>query len=300
MENDQIEMLLAMGFGSDDSKQALSNANGNVESAIEALLSGNVASSGSIGAAGIYGDGTLGDSRTYSFPKSGGSSSSSSFVVQSDSSQYSTNSGTGNGGTSACTCIALSAASDFLKMIECNNNVEQWMTPSYLTSLVTTGTQLYNDARKGGGDSSIEHMSAEEVMSLLPNQFHVKLQGGIQQGVLSKDRNSGMGLKQTLENCHSNVGDNSKWMCAVVTKTPETVLVCLPPPLHDSQSFVLIDSHPRPQFGIHGSYARIFTHLNDLIETLESIFPQVDLGPDVGEMMVIMYNSFDVYPLQKV
>ena len=303
MENDQIEMLLAMGFGSDDSKQALSNANGNVESAIEALLNGNIPSSGSIGAASIYGDDTFGTrSRGYSFPTSASTNTSSSgssstmTTIQTDSSQYSSTTG-----KSACTCIALSAASDFLTTIESDGNIQQWLTPAYLTLLVTKGIQLYTEAKKDGSSSSIEHMSAEEVMSLVPNQFNVQLTGGgIQQGVLSRSRDSGMGLKQVLENCHCNIGDNSKWMCLVITKTPETVLVCLPPPSQESQSFVLIDSHPRPQFGLNGCHARIFTNLNDLIGSLESIFPQTDLGPDVGEMMAIMYNSFDVYPMQKV
>jgi hypothetical protein len=34
-----------------------------------------------------------------------------------------------------------------------------------------------------------------------------------------------------------------------------------------------------------------------LVQSLEAIYPVTELGSDVPEMMQMMYNSFDVYPL---
>jgi hypothetical protein len=38
-------------------------------------------------------------------------------------------------------------------------------------------------------------------------------------------------------------------------------------------------------------------NMGSLVRTLLKIFPFTDLGGDVGEMMRMMYNSFDAYVL---
>jgi hypothetical protein len=98
----------------------------------------------------------------------------------------------------------------------------------------------------------------------------------------------------------------------------ETVLVCLPPlsskttngdtttsttsssssSSRDDNSFILIDSHPRPQQfpGATEAYARLHSSLQSLIaSSLQVLFPYTDLGSDVPELMAAMYNQFDLY-----
>jgi hypothetical protein len=61
----------------------------------------------------------------------------------------------------------------------------------------------------------------------------------------------------------------------------------------------LIDSHPRAaHLGADGSYAKPHPNLVSLLQSLQAIFPPTELGPDIPEMMAMMYNSFDMYPLQ--
>ena len=45
------------------------------------------------------------------------------------------------------------------------------------------------------------------------------------------------------------------------------------------------------------AYAKLHDNLNDLIDTIQIIFPPTALDPDIPEMMAMMYNSFDLYPL---
>jgi hypothetical protein len=113
-----------------------------------------------------------------------------------------------------------------------------------------------------------------------------------------------MGFESILSQCQTD-GTTQPYVAVIITKPPETVLVLLPSLASKAisanhQSFVLLDSHPRPnQLTPHnpsGSYALFHSNLPSLVRSLEEIFPVVDLGSDVNEMMVMMYNSFDVYP----
>jgi hypothetical protein len=116
-----------------------------------------------------------------------------------------------------------------------------------------------------------------------------------------------MGLESTLSQCQLDAMDKQSYIAVVITKPPETVLVLIPPASSHSSSssshpYVLLDSHPRPQqLSPHyptGSYALHHSSLRDLVTSLQQIFPVVELGSDVPEMMAMMYNSFDAYPFQ--
>lgn len=63
------------------------------------------------------------------------------------------------------------------------------------------------------------------------------------------------------------------------------------PPRH----WLLFDSHPRPQLGLVGASVRSFGSEAALVESLNDIFPAVDLGTD--NVMASMYNMFDCVPL---
>ena len=111
--------------------------------------------------------------------------------------------------------------------------------------------------------------------------------------------------RKILTQCQLDAPDKWSYIACVVTKPPETVLVLLRPPNGNaspsSTSYVLLDSHPRPNCMPHrpnGSYALFHTSLDGLVGSLKKIFPVTNLGSDVPEMMAVMYNSFDVYPFQ--
>ena len=162
-----------------------------------------------------------------------------------------------------------------------------------LQTMIHQGVAAYH---KLPTNNNVEHLSAEEVLqSNVIEEFKSLslLPGGVRQGVLSGNSNHPLGLRALLEACHSCLNDNTcnDWMAVLITKPPETILVLL----SRTGPYILLDSHPRP--GLEGSHARIHASLDDLIQSLQEIFPLAELGPDVPEMMTMMYNSFDVYPL---
>jgi hypothetical protein len=289
IQEDTVAMLTAMGFEASQATEALTICGGNIEQAANYLLTGGVVSQGNSGNNNARG--TAESDHHFS------SETQEPRMVHSSMSQY-----TVNEGKSACTCISLMTAEKFLQNSNSKDPV-QAVCSELLQDTITSGVAAYQRLQSSSTTgSSVEHLSAEEVLAAgaFPS---LSLQGGIRQGILSHDdANNPQGLLQQLTDCRSATG----WTCVLITKTPETVLVCLPPSSSSStadagstEHFLLLDSHPRPQqFGAQGSYARIHDSMPGLVHSLSSIFPITDLGPDIPEMMAIMYNSFDLYPLK--
>jgi hypothetical protein len=264
-----IQMITAMGFDAAQAQQALQASNGNVEHAVNFLLmGGGTSDSASSGA-------------TASAATDGGASK----LVVGAISQYSV-----DHGRSACTCIALTAATKFLQ-----NPSEDNLTADSLQSMIIQGVKHYEQLSNNTPSSSVEHLSAEEVLQQAAPQFPLQmLPGGIRQGILSPDPHHPLGLSNLLHTIRQEQPP-SKWMALLMTKTPETVCLLFPPPAVTGAGFWLVDSHPRS--GMEGAYAKSHPSLRELGESLQMIFPCTDLGPDVPEMMAAMYNSFDFYPL---
>eukprot|EP00980_Cylindrotheca_fusiformis_P013923 scaffold3618_cov129-Cylindrotheca_fusiformis.AAC.23 len=267
-----ISQLTAMGFTEEKSRAALRAADGNVEAAVNYLL-GAVDATASVAAAPAEAPPTI---LTESMEQIAGG------ILTCPISQYSV-----NNGRSACTCIALTAATDFLKNPKVNSE--------FLENMIHQGVRNYEALSSA---SSVEHLSAEEVLQkdqgrLFPLR---SLEGGIRQGVLSNDRDHPLGLKSILEGIRQE--ETKEWIVVLITKTPETVLVCLPPDSLSPSSYWLIDSHPRSHLGAESAYAKHHTALSSLVLSLETLFPSTQLGPDIPEMMAMMYNSFDMYPLK--
>jgi UBA/TS-N domain len=272
-----ISMLMEMGFDAAKAKEALGVCDGNVERAIEFLISGGRAdapSSSSI-------------SSTLSGPHQD---------IVAALSQYSM-----DDGRSACTCIALNAAQNFLL-----NPSPTTLQPEFMEVAIHQGISIYNELQQSvlSVSNGVEHMSAEDVLkaasSAGTNPFaNIQLtSGGIRQGILSKSNSADneMGLYALLTACHRDEPPKDAWLAVLITKTPETVLAILPP--RNSPQYIVMDSHPRP--GVvpgNGAYIRIMSCLEDLVAHLNVILPATELGPDIPEMMATMYNSFDLYPL---
>ena len=282
MDDDlKLVTLTSMGFDLDVARSALVACNGDVERAIEYCLGGGggipAPDATAASAAGGGGTGTL--------------------IRASDVSQYTF----GSDGRSACTCIALQYAERFLQATSQSaqasaTSADAIIGESFLSEGLNRGVDLYK-AIKAGGSTSVEHMSAEEVLGNVHGKqafASLKLDAPVRQGVLSSDPSSPLGMQAVLAGCQSD----SHWVAVVITKSPETVVVALPPSSpHSASQYALLDSHPRPHLGADGSYAMAHDNMGSLVRTLYEIFPFTDLGNDVGEMMQMMYNSFDAYVL---
>ena len=294
--------MVQMGFSESAAREALHRSGGNLERAIDSLLScqqdsnNNTMSRGNI-----------------SSTQNGSLQSGTNFIdnhnnvmVHSEVSQF-----TFPNGRSACTCIALSSATLGLKKLSENSSNPDFcgdvINAELIQDAIIAGVGMYENRPITA--LGIEHMSVEEVLHSLPlYSAELQLIGDVRQGIVSTNRNQNdMGIRSILTSCREDGNANkSKWMSIVMTKTPETVAIFLPPiDAKDFNSwsfknFVLIDSHSRPQFSTvpGGSYAMIFENMDDLVRILDKLFPVTDLGSDVGEVMSMMYNSFDVYAFQ--
>ena len=277
-EDENISTLVAMGFTCEKSKEALSASNGSLERAADILLSG----------------GPILPAETNHPParsaRDTASAQSQARLVHSGLSQYSDPSG-----KSACTSIALTLAVNFL------NDGEHSVTAEYLDRSVREGIQMYSDLHATSGAS--EHSSVEELMAAVNlSAVHSEklapltmLGGSPRQGLLSNARDNPMGLGAVLSQCQRVAAHVNSYVAAVITKPPETILVLLPPRGQSGLPYILVDSHPRPNLS-QGSYALLNSDFDGLLESCRKIFSPTELGPDVPELMAMMYNSFEVYP----
>lgn len=281
MSDANMSMLKEMGFEAEKAQEALGVCDGNMERAIAFLFSGGAT-----------------DPPPSTSNSSTGRMSGPHQDIVATMSQYSM-----DDGRSACTCIALTAAQNFLL-----NPSPTTLQPHFLEIAIQQGISHYNELQQSvlGSSSGVEHMSAEDVLkaasSAGTNNPFASLQltpGGIRQGILSHTNSTEheMGLLALLTACRRDDAPNKDaWLAVLITKTPETVLAILPP--SSAPQYMVVDSHPRP--GVvpgNGAYIRILSSLKDLVAHLDAILPATELGPDVPEMMAMMYNSFDLYPL---
>lgn len=261
-DDEKLANLLSMGFAEQDAQEALRCYHGNLDHAIQALLSPprDV-------------DDTIVGTTT------------NTTTIHCELSQFSF-----PHGASACTCIALSAAVSVLtelERVDSRNDDDAVMvvTPALLRRVLTTGVETYASLPT----SSVEHRSVEEVLSCA-SSHRLTAVGGVRRGVLGSPT---LGLRTLLAQCHANA---DRWTAVVVTKPPETVVVFLPP--RANASWLLVDSHPRPHLGAHGAYATVCPDLTSLINALEAVFPTTELGDDVGDVLAELYNSFDLSTFQ--
>ena len=284
--DDPLSYLVSMGFDPESASTALSVCDGNVDNAVNFLLTEDDAPQAPQPSPPLELSTTT---ATAGATLTSAQHNGASEVRVGSKSQYSY-----DNGHSACTCIALEAAQGLLTTDESSSDAFVNVTPSFLDRMVEQGVRRYEAAARNRSlsSSAADHTSVEDV---LPQFAHLHLRGETRQGLLSRDPSHPLGLRSLLRSCCSELlgsdGNSAPWICAVLTKPPETILLCLSP-----DSYVLVDSHPRPQLLPQANQAYAVRHatLDDLIKTVERVFPAVDLGDDVPELMQAMYNSFDL------
>lgn len=288
-------LLVAMGFNPERVATALRECGGDAENAANLLLSGN---DGVTTTSSAMSDGGAFSGTSVTTATATTSPANVSMVVC-PLNQYSI-----DNGKSACTCIALSAAQEFLQHSDQSAAPPPSKSPTtetfqmnaeFLQNIILEGVQKYNQM-SATANLSTEHLSPEDVLQTgIFNSLELDQRGGIVQGMLG---NGPLGLRALL----SARQTSPYWTCALITKPPETVVCCIPPSNYDGTEaapFLLIDSHPRQvQFGAEGSYIRMHPSMDSLVQSLETLFPPTNLGPDIPEMMAAMYNQFDLYCLR--
>jgi hypothetical protein len=301
--HDALKVLTSMGFDLSQAQSAIDVANGDVEYAINYLLNHGVEGSANAGDESDRNN-TNSQSVTLRPPIH---KSTTIEQIEGRTSQYSY-----ENGRSACSFIALATASTLLqKSDEITTKGIKTVTESFLDESIQNGCQAYAGWKQmKHNDPSVEHTSVEEILQC--GQYYTNLAllpGGIRQGILSNEQPLGpSSLHTLLLDCQSL----TEWICVVMIKPPETILLVLPPSgttktsslnttMNTDQRYYLFDSHPRNiEFGTNHAYCRIHMSLSDLVQSVSNIFPITDLGPDVPEYMSSMYNSFDLYALHLV
>lgn len=328
VRNEDVAQLTSMGFPEKDARNALLGTGGNLEMAINGLLSGN----------NFGGGGRTADDPFASSNDGTSSNNDADSLVRGSTSQYTY----GSDGRSACTCIALTAADLVVNATTADSSV---LTTGFLDRAIQQGVARYTILRSAlasSGSSSVEHLSADEVLQKDDANnntriFDIQLSAaggghGIRQGALSRDTEHPLGMKYVLKGLVDDIrierrerlqrksttdgtsgAGPSPMICILLTKSPETVLLCLPNvdeqqqdtttnEHHPTSKYWLVDSHPRPQLfhGAEASYAKPHDTFDSLLQSLRKVFPFMDLGPDVPPMMADMYNMFDLYALEKI
>lgn len=325
-----LSNLLAMGFSEDKARSVLRLKSNNFELALNEMLGIGIGAGDllpHIAVGDLSSEGILEKKKDHAIVFDN-SKTDGIKVVHCALSQYdivlpASDSSSVYTGRSACSCIAIFGAISFFSNFtphKTNCDVEDIITPDFIQNLVLAGVDIYAEAtqlqqqNKFSGNatySTPEHFSPEEVLeSVSWLSSDLEQIGEIRQGLLSSgdtvesgnqlNGNTSSFYSQLLSCRNDAKARGSEWMAVIVTKTPETVLVLLPPLIttHSENKYILIDSHPRTQFSASGSYAILHPSLESLVYSLSLIFPATDLGPDVGDFASMMYNSFDLYSFQ--
>lgn len=328
---DEVATLMSMGFDREQSIQALDMAGGNLENAIDSLLMSSYGGGG-------FGGGGGGGRTSATSGVNNNSTTVAMRAVHCNVSQYNNDTGlNGRSACTAIAlimgCKLLTMMNDVrtTTTTTTTTSLEDYINSDFLRVSIEEGIRLHHHSLVP--ESGVEHASVEEL--LRANSISSRNNNNTcddssdllssvrqfvhspRQGILSNASfgDNPMGLETILSQCQFDAINQQSYIAVVITKPPETVLVLLPPPSSSSLSssststlsssshpYILLDSHPRPQqLSPHypsGSYALYHSTLRELVASLQQIFPVVELGSDVPEMMAMMYNSFDAYPFQ--
>ena len=177
-------------------------------------------------------------------------------------------------GRSACTVIACEAALALMTGTK--------PTKEMVESSIREGIKEYQALQKVESDS--EHMSCEGVFLKSKKYVQVMDKTPYRSGETSGKDAFQSELEAALES--AKVAPNGV-CCAMITKPPETVIVCI-----TAGEFVVFDSHPRQEHNINGAYTLATNDINVCASWLRNIFPFV--GGLGDSMTAQMYNSFEM------
>ena len=217
-------------------------------------------------------------------------------------------------GKSACTYIALAGVQILLPHINTSSSSSYSssslsninITPDIISRCLFEGAEKYQLYHDNNGNGGVEHTSPEEVLPFYDNTIEW-VDNKVEQGMLGLNNNldgNAIGLLPLLSKVQQHHHYDNGYCAIVITKPPETIVTFLPPlsnstnknDNNDNAYYILFDSHSRPNIvDGGGAYMKIHNTINDLIKSIEDVFPAVDLNDDGLNMI---YNSFDLYLLR--
>jgi len=263
-----MESLLSMGFSREEASSALHRCGGNMELALESLLSPTPT-------AGTPSTG-FGSPNPYHGPSGHGET-----VIHLDISQFTF----GELGTSACTAIASSVMKYLLEQLQLvgGGDTSSIFQKDALNEAIFAGVTKYDNM------FSNRHVAVDE---LGPDYFDsVSMIGA---GVIQKSLSELNSFHNLFQDAKVDATPG-KCIGIVITKPPESVCVVLPPKeVLSGGLYIFFDSHARPQDGFEGSYLIIGDSERTLVNRLRQIFPNFGFGAaDADNFYAQMYNTFE-------
>mmetsp|Transcript_9071 Transcript_9071/g.11800 ORF Transcript_9071/g.11800 Transcript_9071/m.11800 type:complete len:293 (-) Transcript_9071:404-1282(-) len=278
------DSLLSMGFSEDQVQNALKITAGNIDNALEILLSQS------------FPDGESGQNEDHLISQASyemGTLGANETLTQCEMSQY-----TLDCGQSACTPIACQAAVEILSRLKAAQKKRESFQPNteIITEILLSGVQAYQMTMAG---RSVEHSSVEEALQLIPGLMdNFQSIGDEPMPTLQGLTSNPQGFSEIFQQVYSLEGmPETAHIAVIITKPPETVLVILPPRSQADGVHYIFDSHSRPSMGLDGAYLYSVADISGLERRLKQLFPFQDLGFGGDDMASIMYNSFDATPL---
>ncbi len=190
----------------------------------------------------------------------------------------------GSDGTSACTVIAANVLKIILVRLKNKSDVDN---EELLSSAVMDGVSYFGTISNG------EHLSVDEIDKSFFDTVENK---ATLQGLVSNNGSFEAMFREARESC-----DPNKHIGLIITKTPETVCVVLPPTSRapaESQ-WMIFDSHSRPQFGYAGAYVITSNSEEDIVNHLLMLFPAIEFDRD-ADLAQLQYNMFEASVFQNV
>jgi hypothetical protein len=262
-----MEELIEMGFDESSIRNALEEANGIKEIALDILCR-----QGTFGASSLS---TEYEEET---------------ITVLEISQYTF----ADMGSSACTAISCAALAALLERLDKNVVIND---PVFLSDAIISGVMEYSSVSQF---SNVEHMSVEDLWGLSPDmKTKITKVGESFQGLLTDENVFEKLITKVKEVALSFSALEGKHLGILLTKPPETVTIIIPPVttvLGNSSKYAFFDSHSRPEYGIDGSYLVTSSTVDTILNRLNTIFPvnnEFDLDGEVDSYMKMLYTTFE-------
>lgn len=263
-----MESLLSMGFSQEQASSALHRCGGNIELALESLLSPTPTATPNTGFC---------SPNPYYGP-----SGSRETIIRLNISQFTF----GELGTSACTAIASSVMKYLLEQLQStgSGDTSQIFNKEALNEVIFSGVTKYNNMFFN------RHVAVDELGPEYFDTVHMIGSGVIQKSLSELNSFHNLFTEAKID---ASLG---KCIGIVITKPPESVCVILPPKeVLSGGLYILFDSHARPQDGFEGSYLIIGDSERMLVNRLRQIFPSFGFGAaeEADNFYAQMYNTFE-------
>jgi len=277
-----MDQLLSMGFDPASVRSALTNSNGNMDTALDLLLNGFRDPSVFSFAPGEH----IGMDASTEIPPSGSGSGS----VEHYDLQVSQFSFSAPGAISACTTISTYSCLLLLKELENVLPSDKAKTIEYFSKIIVDGVET-DTLIRASGDSAIfaEHFSVDDVLGYIQAKLSsigrsIKKTEDVFQNIL---RGSSQDFLPLFVKARGLQVEHSSAIGMVVTKPPETVCIVL----HENgQDLLMFDSHSRPSLGFSGANVLKTKSTDAVLHFLVRTFPHF---PCDEEAVSLMYNCFE-------